>query len=335
MVPFPCWLFEEGIDGLMDKGVQQPRIQTLEAPLPDWQFRLRTWTGYLLLLPAVLFILVVIGYSLGYTFWISLTTNVYGQRESVFVGTENYINLLQDTTFHNALLVTTVFTVASVVLHLIIGGVFAMLLNARWFSPFIRNIFRGALLLPWIFSFAASGLIWGLLYHPFGVLNYLLESLSGISVEFLADERLALWSLVMVNVWKTFPFYMLMILGGLQSIPTDLYEAARVDGAGAVQRFRHITLPLLRPILVAITLFDIITSFGHYDLARMLTEGGPYGSTQTIAYFIWMTGFRDADFGHGAATSIVVLVALMVTTIIYLKFAASKESLYGESTTGI
>jgi multiple sugar transport system permease protein len=211
------------------------------------------------------------------------------------------------------------------------------LLNARWFSTWLRNALRGLLILPWLFSFAAAALVWGLLYHPFGLLSYLITTL-GISahpVEFLASRQLALPSLILVNVWKTYPFYMVMILGGLQSIPEELYECATIDGATALQRFRCITLPLLRPILVAITALDFITTFGHYDLIKTLTEGGPFGSTRTVAYYIWMSGFRDGNLGYGAAASVVLLVFLSVAMLVYLKVFAQGEEIYGETTTGI
>jgi len=130
-----------------------------------------------------------------------------------------------------------------------------------------------------------------------------------------------------VNIWKSYPFYMIMILGGLQTIPPDLYGAAKVDGAGRWHRFWHITLPLLRPVLVATTAIDFITSFGHFDLVRTLTEGGPARSTITLGYYTWLVGFRDVDFGYGSAISISMLVLMSVAMLFYLRL--SKERIYG------
>jgi multiple sugar transport system permease protein len=172
--------------------------------------------------------------------------------------------------------------------------------------------------------------------HPFGVFSYLCVTL-GISrapVEFLATEQLALPSLIAVNVWKTFPFFMIMILGGLQAISPDLYEAAQVDGASRWQRFWRITIPLVRPVLVATTSLDLITTLGHYDLPKTLTEGGPMGATRTIAYLNWRTGFSDANFGYGAAMAVIVLIATAIATAAYLWLFARQEAMYGETTTG-
>ena len=145
--------------------------------------------------------------------------------------------------------------------------------------------------------------MWTLLYHPFGLLNYLWVGVLGqdAPIEFLAKPGLAMASVVAVNTWKSYPFYMIIILGGLQAIPAELYEAAKVDGASAWKRFWHVTLPQLRPILIAISTIDIITTIGHVDLIRMLTRGGPLRSTETVAYYIYKTALLDGNLGYGAA----------------------------------
>jgi len=299
--------------------------------------RFKAMSGYLFIAPAILYLTFVVGYSIIYTIRLSFFEFSYGTRIPSFVGFKHYVKLLSDQDIWSSARVTLVFTVAAVVLHLLVGGLFALLLNERWFSVQLRNGIRGLLILPWLFSFAAAALVWGLLFHPFGVLNYFARVL-GITdgaVEFLGRAQLALPSLIVVNIWKTFPFYMVMILGGLQSIPTELYEAAKVDGASPLQRFWRITLPLVRPVLVAITSLDIITTFGHYDLVKTLTEGGPFGTTRTLAYYIWLTGFQDGNFGYGAAASVVLLACLSGATLLYLRLFAQKEELYGETTTGI
>ena len=294
-------------------------------------------TGYLFVAPAVIFLFGIVVYALVETVGMSFTEYSFIERASIFVGLDNYKAVLTDSDFWMAMRVTMVFTLASVVLHLLMGGAFALLLNEHWFSTLLRDTARGILILPWLFSFAASALVWGLLLHPFGVISYLCVTL-GIAqnpVEFLGSEQLALPSLILVNLWKTFPFYMIMILGGLQSIPQDLYEAAQVDGASRWRRFWHITLPLLRPVLVAITSLDLISTLGHYDLPKTLTEGGPMGATRTIAYLNWRTGFSDANFGYGAAIAVIVLILTAIITAIYLRLFIQREALYSETTTGI
>ena len=131
----------------------------------------------------------------------------------------------------------------------------------------------------------------------------------------------------MINVWKSYPFYMIMLLGGLQTIPTDLYAAAKVDGADRWQRFAFVTLPMMRSILVATTAIDFITTFGVFDLVRTLTNGGPARSTITLGYYTWLVGFRDVDFGYGAAISVSMLIVMSVAMFFYLRLA--REAVYG------
>lgn len=299
----------------------------------DWSQNI----GYLFIAPAVLFLIVVTIYPLISTFLTSFTTINTRERTTEFVALANYTRMFSDGVFWNAMRNTAIFTAASVVLHLLVGGTLAVLLNERWASIQARNFMRGLLILPWLFSTAASALIWGLLYHPFGPTNYVLQGLGLVSepVQFLGDKTLAMWSLVLVNVWKTFPFYMVMLLGGLQSIPPELYDAARVDGASAYHRFRYVTVPLLRPVILAISTIDIITTFSQFDLVKLLTSGGPLRSTETVAYYLWQTGFRDVNFGYGSAISVVMVVGLSIGVLIYLRMFTAREQVYADSTTNL
>ncbi len=293
--------------------------------------------GYLYIAPAVIFLLAVTLYPLINTVLTSLTAINTRSREVNFVALNNYIELASDPLFWGALRNTVLFTAASVVLHLVAGGVLALLLNEHWVSDILRNFMRGLLILPWLFSTAAAALIWGLLYHPFGPTNYILTAghLINQPVDFLGDRSLALWSLVIVNVWKTFPFYMVMILGALQSVPPELYDAARVDGAHTFGRFRFVTLPLIRPVIVAISTIDIITTFSQFDLVKLLTSGGPSRSTETIAYYLWQKGFRDINMGYGSAISIVMVVGLSIGVLIYLRMFTAREQIYADATTSL
>lgn len=280
---------------------------------------LRLLAGYSFVAPALLYLLVTGIYPLFYTIQLSLMDVKQGNW--YFVGLQHYAALLRDPWFWNSLKIITIFAIANMVLHLSIGMMFALLLNERWFSLILRNIMRGILILAWIFSTAAAGLMWSLLYHPFGLLNYITTTLFNRTtpIEFLGDPNLALWSVIAVSAWKWYPFYMLIILGGLQAIPPELYEAAKVDGANTWQRFRHITLPQLRAVLIAISVIDIITTFGHIDLFRMLTRGGPLRSTESVAYYIYKTALLDGNLGYGAAVSAIMLIGLAFFMITYVK----------------
>jgi multiple sugar transport system permease protein len=277
------------------------------------------FTGYLYVGPAVIYLLVLSIYPLLYTIQLSLTDVRAGQEH--FVGLAQYVALTQDPWFWNSARVDLIFSVGSTVLHLGLGFAFASLLNQPWPWTWLRNVFRGLLILPWVFSTAAAGLMWSLLYHPFGLLNYIWIAALKQSdpVEFLAAPHLALAALIVVNTWKAYPIYMIFILGGLQAIPAELYEAAKVDGAGAWRRFLHITVPQLRTILLAISSLDFVTTMGHVDLIRLLTRGGPLQSTETTPFYIYKSALVDGNLGYGAAVATLLMLALAVFTVFYLR----------------
>ncbi|MFQ5854115.1 MAG: carbohydrate ABC transporter permease [Anaerolineae bacterium] len=319
------------IDEQLEAAIQagpQPRQESVRrrGRLP------RQATGYLMIAPAVIFLLLAIGYPLFETFRLSLFqfTGLRSQT-ATFVGLGNFVELLQDRIFWISLRNTLLFTVASVVLHTLVGGLFALALNQRWPSNRLRNMVRGLLILPWLFSLAASSLIWALFLNPLGPLNYLLTASNLVAqpIDFLGRRDTALWALIIINVWKAYPFYMIMILGGLQGIPVELYDAAQVDGATRLRRFWHVTLPLLWPVIIAATAIDLITTFGVFDVVRILTNGGPGRSTITLGYYTWQVGFRNVDFGYGAAISVVMLVSVGIATLLYLRLAGRRESVYG------
>lgn len=258
-------------------------------------------------------------YPLVYTLQLSVMNQNLGNW--VYVGLGNYSATIGDQWFWSDLINTIEFTIPSVVLHQLIGLALAVLVNHAWFSTSLRNFVRGLLILPWIFSTAAAALIWSLLFHPFGIFNFFALSVFHLpqAIDFLGTPGLAMASLVLVNTWKSYPFYMLAILGSLQSIPVELYEAAKVDGANAWSRFRYITVPQLRIILAAISTIDIISTFGHVDLMKIMTQGGPFRTTETIAYHVYQRGFGDGNLGVGAAISTMVLVVLAVLAVVYLR----------------
>jgi multiple sugar transport system permease protein len=279
----------------------------------------RDFTGFWYVGPAVVYLLLLSIYPLLYTVQLSLTDVRAGEEH--FVGFAQYVALTQDPWFWNSAKVDLIFSVGSTILHLGLGFAFASLLNQPWPSLWLRNVFRGLLILPWVFSTAAAGLMWSLLYHPFGLLNYIWIAVlrQGDPVEFLAAPGLALAALTVVNTWKAYPIYMIFILGGLQAIPTELYEAAKVDGASAWQRFTNVTVPQLRTILLAISSLDFVTTMGHVDLIRLLTRGGPLQSTETTPFYIYKNALMDGNLGYGAAVATLLMLALAVFTVFYLR----------------
>jgi multiple sugar transport system permease protein len=275
--------------------------------------------GYPFIAPAILFLLAVNIYPLINTIEMSFLR--LGREGWLCVGLQNYISMLKDHWFWNSLKLISIVAVVLTFLHISIGMVLALLLNERWFSLTLRSIMRGVLILSWLFSTAAAALMWSLLYHPFGLLNYFAQTLFNLSspVQFLGNPKVALWSIIAVSAWLYYPYYMLMILGALQSVPLELYEAATVDGARAWHRFRYVTLPHLRPVLIVTTTIDIIRTFSHVDLFKMLTRGGPLRSTEVVAYYIYKSALLDGNLGYGAAMSTFVLLCLAIFMVVYMR----------------
>ena len=287
----------------------------------------RSFIGYFLVAPALLYLLLLTFYPLFRTVQMSFTDVTAAQWH--FVGLQHYRALLRDPWFWNSVGVVGIFAIPAMIMHLLVGLGLALLLNEAWLSETLRSLMRGLLILPWVFSTAASALVWTLLLHQQGPLNYLLLGISGHSapIAFLAEPGLAMASLIAVNTWLAYPFFMIIILGGLQAIPPELYEAAKVDGANVLQRFRYVTLPQLRPVLLSVTAIDLIWTLGHFDLINLLTKGGPLRKTETITYYVYKTGMLDGNLGYGAAMSTVMLMGMTILLLVCVKgFSRSGES---------
>lgn len=280
-------------------------------------------TGYLFISPAVLFLFALIVYPIVLTFQMS-TGKIERDLSLTWIGFVNYVDLFKDQAFFHSIQVTFLFVVIMVTSHLVLGMILALLLSADWPSAALCNFFRGLLILPWLFSTAASAVMWSLLFHPFGTFNYMARAWFGAPapIEWLSTIPLGIFSVALVGLWKSYPFYTVILLGGMQSIPVDLYEAAKVDGANAWQSFWQITMPLMRPVIVAVTVIDIIGTVAMYDLVRMLTDGGPRRTTETVAYYLWKKAFLDGRLDYSSTISIVLLIGLVILVGIYMKLVA-------------
>jgi len=242
-----------------------------------------------------------------------------------YVGLKQYEHLFSDPLFWISVRNTFIFTLGSIALHLGFAYPIALLLNARWPNVKIRNFFRGAFILPFLFSPPAAALLWGLLYRPLGPLNYGLSKFGVEQIAFLGDSNWALFSVMLVNSWVYFPLYMILILGGLQSIPKILYDAARVDGANWFQRFIYVTLPQMRTLVMTVILIDFATSFIHFDLVWTMTKGGPLRSTYLISFFLYQKGLRDFRLGYGSAVGVVIALFMAICISAYVFIAIRRE----------
>ncbi len=275
--------------------------------------------GIVLLLPALAIISVVTIYPLVRSFWISLHAwNLTRPAEGhPFLGLANYRNVLLDPTFLSSLRTTLIFVVAAVSLEIILAIGIALLLN-RDFPG--RTVVRVLALLPWAVPSVVNGIMWKWILNPsYGALNGLLYSLhlTDQYIIWLGSPTLALASVVWADIWKETPFIMLLILAALQTIPKEMYEAARVDGANPAQSFFHITLPLIQPVLFVAIALRTIWALKSFDLIYTLTAGGPSGSTSVLGYYTYLKTFVSLQLGRGAAVAYIMTLIVLLLVVIY------------------
>ncbi len=251
----------------------------------------------------------------------SLMDNVIMNKHPVFVGLRNYLTVLSDDTFWAAISNTLFFTVASVVFHLLVGMCFALLLNSPVINPAIRSILRVFYIMPWVFTATIIAIIWRLLLDPLGIVNYVLHGigLTQGTTEWFASPRTALYALTFVNIWAGYPFYMVSLLAGLQGIPNELYEAATIDGANEPQKFRHITVPQLMPIILSIAMLDFIWTMQVFALVWMTTGGGPIHATEVLGTYTYKLAFSTYKFSLASASAVIVLVLSLCVAFFYVR----------------
>jgi multiple sugar transport system permease protein len=279
----------------------------------------RRATGLAFLAPVLLFLAAVIVVPLGHAFWTSLH-RVRGLNVS-FVGLGNYARVLSDDAFWHSLRVSLAFTGTSVVLHLLLGLALALLLDELRVA---RTALRIAFLTPWMVAPAVGATIWLWLLEPqFGVVNFLLRAagIAGAPVAWLGEPGTALGAVIAVDVWRGVPFVMLLLLAGLQTIPADQYEAASIDGANAWARFRFVTWPNLRYLVVVASTLDVINTIRHYDIIGVMTAGGPAGGTEALPVLLYNTAFRANRFGEAAAIGVLLLILVLAFAVAYVKVA--------------
>ncbi len=278
--------------------------------------------GWFMLLPALTFVVVFSLYPAMDSFWLSLYSQFPGQERS-FIGFDHYAELLHDPVAHQAFIVTLGFVLLSTTLELILGTGLALVIHERFKG---QGWVRAAVLIPWAIPTVVASQMWRfLLNDQYGAVNAILF---GDRVEayvpWLADPWMAFGAIAMADVWKTSPFVGLLVLAGLQVIPNETYDAARIDGATAWQRFRHITLPLLKPALLTALLFRTIDAFRVFDLVFVMTQGGPGDATQVIQFYGYKTFFTEGRVGYGTSISVTVFVAIAILSLFYIRTTGSK-----------
>ena len=266
------------------------------------------WAPRLLIAPTIICALALTVLPLGYSLLTSLREFPLGQSP-VFVGLLNYRNLLHDSNFHSSLATTLIFTVVATAAEFLLGLGLALLLKEE-FS--FQGIIRSSLIVPMAIAPVVVGIIWRLLYGAdVGLFSFAVQALTGKSVSVLSSTSLALPALILVDIWEWTPFMFLILLAGIQSLPQEPFEAARVDGASSWNIFWHLTVPMLKPVIVVSLLIRALDAFTVFDQVFVLTQGGPGTATEVATLMIYKTAFRFSQFGYGAAMAIGLLALVM------------------------
>ena len=284
----------------------------------------RNGLGLLFMLPATLLLVVFLTYPLGLGIWLGFTDTKVG-REGMFVGLENYEFLWEDAVTRLALFNTLFYTFVASVLKFFLGLWLAILLNER--LPF-KTFFRSVILLPYIVPTALSAIaFWWLYDAQFSIISWVLVKAGWIDnyIDFLGDPWNARFSVLAATVWRGVPFVAITLLAGLQTISPSLYEAAAIDGATAWQRFRHITLPLLTPMIAVVMTFSVLFTFTDFQLIYVITRGGPLNATHLMATLSFQRAISGGALGEGAAIAI-SMVPFLLAAILFSYFGLQRRA---------
>ncbi|MDD3795758.1 MAG: sugar ABC transporter permease [Lachnospiraceae bacterium] len=284
--------------------------------------------GYFFILPAVIYMLVFIGYPIVYNWIISfqdVTATTLASSARDFVGFDNYKAVFADSTFQKALLHTFIYTVGCLVIQFSLGFLFAMFF-AKKFT--VSKPIRGFIVISWMLPVTVTALVFKFMFaESNGIINTILLNLHIIKepIGWLLNGSTAMWGLIIANSWVGIPFNMLLLTTGLNNIPADVYEAASIDGASGMQKFRKITLPLLKPTIMSVLILGFVLTFKVFDLVYVMTGGGPVDATEVLSTYSYKLSFQLFHFGEGSAVANVLFVCLFIVALIYLKTISKDE----------
>lgn len=289
-------------------------------------------TGLCFVLPAVIYMLVLMVYPLLYNFVLSfrnLTVMNFKNNTAVFVGFQNYLTILRDAEFSQAFLQTLWFTAACIVVQFTLGFLLAVFLNANFH---IAKPVRGLLLVAWMIPISVTGLLFKYMFlTEGGIINEFLKVLGLIDGSnppgWLIDPNLAMWAVIITNCWIGIPFNMLLLTTGMSNISPDIYESAAIDGCNVVQRFFLITVPLLKASILSVLMLGFIYTFKVFDLIFMMTKGGPLNATEVLSTYSYRHSFTLFNFSIGAASAIILFVCLMTVGVFYLRLIQKDEAM--------
>jgi len=295
--------------GLQGVGLHASASRSLQLLL-----RRRSTIALFMCLPLIVIIAGLVVYPAFYSIYLSMLN----KAQTRFIGLSNFNFLLSRDVFQMVVEQTAIFALSAVFFKALIGLVTAHLINNLPAKG--QRKWRGMLLVPWVIPLALSSLGWWWLFDPtHSAINYVLSSLGFDEIPWLSQPGWARFSVILVNVWYGAPFFLIMYLAALKSVPEQLYEAAAIDGANAWQKFVHITLPMMRSIIAITVLFSLIVTFANFDIVQIMTAGGPRNMTHVFATYAFMLGIRSGDLPLGAATSLFMFPILAAAAILILR----------------
>jgi multiple sugar transport system permease protein len=281
--------------------------------------------GYLLVLPAVIYVLALIGFPLGMGVWYSLTDATVA-RDGRFIGLQNFVSAVRDPTFALALRNTMIIAVIATAAKITLSVALAFLMLGAFPG---RSLLRTLFVLPWTIPIALSTIAWKWMFHSqFSVINWMLLKGGFIDhgIQWLGTPVPAMIAVILVSTWRAVPFGAIVVMAGLTAIPADVIDAARVDGANWWKRFERVIVPMIAPILVIAVLFDLIFTLSELTVVYLLTSGGPVDQTQVLANYALQVGVSGSQLGEGAAIALFMLTVLVVLTIFALRTIARREA---------
>jgi multiple sugar transport system permease protein len=294
--------------------LQGVRLQPSAAHGMRQFLRHRSTIAFLMCLPLIVIITGLVLYPALYSIYLSMLN----KAQTRFIGLGNFSFLLSRDVFWMVMEQTAIFALSAVFFKALIGLITAHLINNLPVKG--QRKWRGMLLVPWVIPLALSSLGWWWLFDPtHSAFNYVLSSLGFEEIPWLSNPYWARFSVILVNVWYGAPFFLIMYLAALKSVPEQLYEAAAIDGASAWQKFVHITLPMMRNIIAITVLFSMIVTFANFDIVQIMTAGGPRNMTHVFATYSFMLGIRSGDLPLGAATSLFMFPILAFAAIFILR----------------
>lgn len=278
--------------------------------------------GWFMTAPGLAALVLVVLFPLFFTIFTSMFEyTLIRPGYDTFVGIDNYRSALGENYFGESIWVTAKFVVVVVLLEFLIGFTVALMLNA---VTRFKNIYYPILLMPLLINPVVVAQIWRMFLHPeLGIVNYLIGLVGVSKVNWLGDASVAFWTVVLVDIWHQVSFMIILLLAGLSALPKEPYEAARMDGASTLQSFLHITLPLMRPVIMVTLLIRLIFAIKTFDLIFIMTRGGPGTATDLISYFIYRSAFYGLDIGQSSAISVLLLVVVLALTAYLYRYMRS------------